>query len=120
MLDNFSKNKEAVLEALLISCSIKEAAIQANLTEQTIYRYLKDPDFSEQLASRRRQLANIALAGIQGRIESAVSRLDKLLNAESESVQLQAARTIMEYSIKIAEVQDLESRIAALEKKITK
>ena len=58
-----------------------------------------------------------SLALLQKAGSAAVAALLQSLQAKSEAVRLKAACAILDYSLKGAEILDLEARIAALEQR---
>ncbi|MEJ7701438.1 MAG: hypothetical protein WKF71_17595 [Pyrinomonadaceae bacterium] len=51
-----AKNTEKALAALLTSSSVKDAALASGLSEETLYRYLRDEKFSGEYATARLQI----------------------------------------------------------------
>lgn len=105
----------AALGSLMADGSIRKAAQAANVSERTMYRWLKMPAFAAAYRDLRREATQAAIARLQQASSSAADRLVKLLSSSKPAVALQAARTILEFSIKAVEMEELEQRIAALE-----
>ena len=110
------KNVDSVLIAhLSIGATRASAAKAANVSESTVFRRLQNETFRRELASVKEELIRSTVARLSASATQAASTLQRLLNADSESVQLGAARAILELSVKWREAEELDQRIAALE-----
>ena len=78
-------------------------------------RWLHDPDFLGAYRAARRDTLEHCVALLQKAGSDAVQALQQSLQTTSEGVRLRAACAILDYSMKGAELLDLEARIAVLE-----
>lgn len=106
---------DAFVIAYASGTSLREAARTAGISESTAYRRLKDPAFRRRVSEIRTSFLNEAVGRLCEAANKAVSTLEALLNARSESVRLNAARAILELGPKLREQTELEERITALE-----
>ena len=113
--EGFPPRQQQALRALLEHPTIAAAAESCNLSERTLYRYLEDKDFREEYRRLRARLVEEVVAELQKGGVEAVGVLRRNFGAESESAQLRAARTVLEFMLRGTEFVDLEARIAALE-----
>ena len=106
------------IAALLHSESIRDAAKEAGLAEATLHRYLKDESFKEAYRAAKREIIDHAICRLQRSTGKAVKALVDIIEekAAPASARVSAAKTILEMSIKAVEFEDLERRIASLEK----
>ena len=104
-----------LLLALAGGATVAEAARQAGVSEPTVYRRLRDTAFARHLAEARGAVIRQAVGRLARDCSTAADTLADLLTADSETVRLGAARSILELTIKIRDHEDIESRIAALE-----
>lgn len=74
---------------LLGTMSQSQIAKELKISEQTICNWKKSTEFSEKLEQENRQI-------ISSMVPRAVNKLQALLDAESEQVQLAAARDILD------------------------
>jgi HEAT repeat protein len=120
MSDKFrKKNDHQLLMVLACGATVEAAAKQVDLTDRTIYRRLKDPDFKRRLVEVRAQMVQRAAATLTAAASEAVKTLVGLLNSQEPApVRLGAARAILEIGIKMREVADLEQRVLDLEAKV--
>jgi len=108
-------NKEKVLNALLNSPSIREASKASGLSEETIYRYLKDTEFKQEYAAARRQIFEQNIFKLQSLHDEAVETLQRNLNCENPSVEVRAAQIVIESNRKDFETFDILERLEQLE-----
>jgi len=105
------------MAALLTSGTRREAARKAHVSESTIYNYLQDPVFSEEYENRRKQLITDASDQIQRGLAPAISTLREIAEdvKASKNARVAAARALIEYGIRLAEITDIYKRIDRLE-----
>jgi hypothetical protein len=118
--EKLSRNKEKAISALLSHATIQEAARATGVGESTLRRWLKEPDFLAEYRAARRQVYQHATATLQRATPAAVATLLACLKADSESVRLRAAVTILEHAHKGIEVEDLGMRVVALAEEVEK
>ena len=109
--------EEILLASLAAGGSVEQAARAAGLSERTAYRRLNEPGFRGRLAHARDELVRAALGELAGSAQDAVATLKRLLSADSEHVQLRAARTVLEQLLRLRETLELAERVAALERR---
>ncbi len=110
------KNGDSTLVlALAAGTTVKEAAEQVGVGERTVYRRLEDAEFQRRVAAARSEMLSRGVGMLADATTEAVSTMRKLLAAKSESVQLAAARAILELASRLRESVELEQRITELE-----
>lgn len=108
-------NKEKVLNALLNTASIADAAKLCGLSEETIYRYLKDAEFQKEYRAARRALVETSISQIQKATSEAVETLQRNLRCENPAVEVRCAQIILEQAVKGVELIDVIERLEILE-----
>ena len=105
------------IEALLGAPTIKAAADLTGVDEVTLYIWLAEPAFAAAYRRARRAALGQSLARLQRAASTAVTVLIEALDHvdKETGVRVAAARAILDLSIKSAELEDLEARVAALE-----
>jgi AcrR family transcriptional regulator len=103
------------MAALAGGATVADASERAGVAERTVYRRLKDEAFLRQVAETRSGMVKAAVGQLVQASTDAVATLRGLLKAQSETVQLGAARSILELGAKLRESSELEERLAALE-----
>jgi AcrR family transcriptional regulator len=110
-----TNNKEKVIDALLSTSTITDAAKQAGVAEATIYRYLRDETFKNEYRNARRDVVENTIGQLQGATAQAVETLTKNLDCGNPSAEIRAAQIILETSYKGIELIDLQMRVELLE-----
>ena len=110
-----TSNKEKVIDALLTTSTISEAAKQAGIADATIYRYLRDEAFKNDYRNARRDVVENTVGQLQGATAQAVETLTKNLTCGNPSAEIRAAQIILETSYKGIELIDLQMRVEILE-----
>ena len=108
----------ALIAALAGGVTVQDAAVTAGVGVATARRRLREPEFRRRVDEARADMIRQAVAQLSAASTDAVATLRGLLGAESESVRLGAARSILEVGVKLREAQDLAERIAALEARL--
>jgi len=112
-----SRKQDQTIAALLTSPSILDAARQSGVAEVTLYRWLKLDGFQAGYREARRQVVQQAIVQIQGACAEAVETLRAIMcdTAAPASARVSAAKTVLDTAVKAVELEDLGTRIAALE-----
>ena len=116
----FSHKQETALSALLTYPTIEEAAQEAGVSKTSIYKWLKEFYFQDELLRRRRRLISQALNGMAGLLDKAVRETGRLLEDEHITPQLRrlVCNDIIEFNLKASEIEDIKKRIEILEETV--
>lgn len=109
---------ERALAALLAEPTIDQAAKAAGITPRTLYRYLTIPEFAELYKAARRQSVEQALTQVQSSTGKAAETLKRLMTCGKPSIELQAARSVLEFAIRAVELNDVIERLEVLEQAV--
>ena len=115
--EKLSRKQEQTIAALLTCDSITAAAAGCGMAEATLHRWLKDDGFQTAYREARRAVVQQAITQVQRATVEAVATLRAVMQ-DSEcpaSARVSAAKAILETAVKGIEIEDLETRIAALE-----
>lgn len=109
--------KEKALQALLVCRTKAEAAKTAGIGETTLRGYLKDPEFAEQYREAFGRLVQDATRQAQQTIGPALSTLREIMEDPEEptTARIQAARSTLEYALKLTEQSDILEQLRKLE-----
>jgi hypothetical protein len=108
-----------VLLALACGASAEAAARQANVSESTVRRRLKDAAFIAKLNKVRAEMhVRIADQLTAASTEGVRTMVQLMKETNSGSVRLGAARSVVELSAKVRETADLAVRINELERRL--
>ena len=111
------RKRHLAIAALLNSPTIAHAAQSAGVSESTLTRWLREDGFLREYRLVQREALRQAIANLQAVAGSAVTVLRAAMldqNATPAS-RVAAARVILEFSFRGAEIADLEERLAAIE-----
>ena len=117
-VEEISSRQHRALAALLEQPTIGKASEVSGVPVRTLHSWLKEPSFSAEYSSMRRQATQQAIARIQQYSANAAGTLVQLMASDKPAaVRLAAARTVMELAIKSVEIDDIAARLEALEAK---
>ena len=112
------RKKEGAVLALLSQRSVEEAARVAGVGARTLYRWMKDPEFDAAYRDAKRAAFSQSIARLHQMAGAAVTTLGKAMldpNAPP-ATKVRAADSILNHTAKAIELEDLEARLADLER----
>jgi hypothetical protein len=114
----FERKKEQAIAALLNHRTTEEAAKAVGIGVTTLFRWLNEPEFRAAYLKARREAVSQAIARIQQAAGAAGVTILKLMTDPNvpAAVRLRAAESVYDIAIKGIETEDIEARIAALER----
>jgi len=115
--DKLGGKKEAAILALLTTRSIEEAARTADVPLRSLYRWLKEPEFSTEYRKAKRAAFGQAVARLQQGTAAAAAVMLKLMvdTGVPASTRLRAADSVFTHAKNAIEFEEIEARVAALE-----
>jgi hypothetical protein len=117
-----SRKREAAIAALLVSPTIAHAAQSAAISESTLTRWLRDEGFLASYRTAQRQALQQAIAALQAAAGVAVTvlRAAMLDQSATPAARVAAARAVLEFGFRGAEIADIEERLAVVEAELAK
>jgi len=120
-LIDLKPKQEKFIISLMSKATTEEAIKDAGINRSTAYKYLRDPEFSNEYRRIRRETMQQVTSKLQNASSIAVETLldvmaDKELSTSSSRVQ--ASRTVLENAYKGIEMDDLQQRIEQLEERL--
>lgn len=111
-------NEERALSALLTSKTKLEAAEKAGITDRTMRRYFENPEFCQRYREAFAGVVQDATRRAQQLLEPALSTLQTVMEDEEIPAQAQiaAAKSIIDYSLKLTEQADILEQLRELER----
>ena len=108
------------LEALLDGASVQTAAERAGVNRKTLGRWLTEPLFWKTYQLNSRHALELAARRITGKLDMAVDMLASVMEDDEAppGVRLRAAQQVIEGSLKLLDVTDIQERLAALEERL--
>ena len=114
----FGRKKEEAIAALLTQRNLEEASKSIGIAPNTLLKWMKDPEFDASYREARRAAFRQSVARLQQASGAAVTTLLKVLVDPSTpaSVRVRAADSVLDHSAKAIELEDIEARVAELER----
>lgn len=113
-----TSRKRRAIEALLTAPTKKEAAAAAGITARTMREYFADSEFQAEYRKACDALIDDATRQLKQLLPLGMDALEHLLTGEtiSDATRHAAIRTLLEYTAKYTELNDIEQRLEALER----
>lgn len=114
----FGRKQEEAIAALLMQRTTEEAARSIGIAPSTLLRWLKDTTFVANYREARRAAFSQSIARLQQASSTAVTVLLKVMidPAMPASSRVRAADSVLDHAAKAIELEEIEARIAELEK----
>jgi transposase-like protein len=114
----FARKKEQAIIALLSHRTIEEAARAIGIVPNTLLRWMKEPEFEAALRVAKRAAFGQAIARLHHLSSAAVSILGKVMMDPTTppATKVRAADSILNHTAKAIETEDIEARLAELER----
>ena len=115
------KTKKAeALAALLTEKTQKDAAKKAGISERTLAAYLADPDFRKKYEEELSKITHSASVKLRKYMSEAVDVLHSTATDQETgaTAKVAAARAILDYGLKVSEMEDLRNKLEELEERI--
>jgi hypothetical protein len=116
-LRNNRDQKAALALALAGGSTVKAWAKAHDVPVRTAYTWARSPEVRKRVRRIQRRALERAIGRLSRHAAAAAGRIAKLArDAQSEAVQLQAARAVLADLMQVANYADLDDRITALER----
>jgi len=114
----FSRKMEEAVAALLTHRNQEEAARAIGIGAATLLRWQKEPEFQAAYRAARRAAHAQSVARLQQATSAAVTTLLKVMVDPSTppSTKVRAADSVLDHSAKAIELEDIDARVAELER----
>ena len=114
----FGRKKEEAIAALLTQRNTEDAARVAGIGISTLLRWQKEPEFDAAYREAKRAAFSQSIARLHQMSSAAVTTLGKVMvDANTPpATKVRAADSILNHSAKAIELEDIEARVAELER----
>ena len=114
----FGRRMEKAVAALLTQRNLEEAAKTVGISPTTLNAWMKKPEFQAAYRDGRRAAFSQAVARLQQASTAAVTTLLKIMldSSAPPACKVRAAVCVLEQSNKAFQLEDIEARVAALER----
>ena len=107
---------EPLAAAIAAGSTIADAAKAAGVSDQTVYRRMREPSFLRRVDEIRREMMSQVVGRLTASLDAAAAQLHNLqANAETDSVKLSACRSIFEFAMRGSELLDVTRRLNEIE-----
>jgi hypothetical protein len=106
---------EALALALASGATLRDAASGAGIGERTATRRWADSAFRQRVTELQHEMVARCMGRLTDGMTEAADVVRKLMSADSESVRLAAARTMLDFGMRGWDRLDLEARVQELE-----
>ena len=115
--EKFGRKKEEAIAALLTLRNTDEAARAIGIDPSTLLRWMKLPEFDAAFREAKRAAFSQAIARLHQMSSAAVTTLGKVMVDPSTppATKVRAADSILGHTAKAIEIEDIETRVTALE-----
>jgi hypothetical protein len=115
-----STKQQTFVLALLSARNLRDAARLASIGERTAYRWMELEAVKTAYVAAQQDVFNAGLLTLKLAIDKAVKTLERHLEAEETppGAQIRAAQIIIEQSIELHKLAELEAKIADLEARL--
>ena len=114
-MKSLSAKQEKALSALLTEKTLSNAAAKADVSDVTLWRWLKDDVFRAEYRRLRRDAVEQSAAQVQTATSEAVETLRRNLSCGNPSAENAAAKMILEHAAKSVEILDVIERLEIIE-----
>lgn len=115
------KQKQVIaVELLAVGMPIEEASDKLGISKVTLYRWLKDTEFSEELERRSKEVLSGLSRKLAGLTVEHIEEFESLLTSSNEGIKLRAWGINLSRLTDIIEIARLEDRVRVLEQSIGK
>ena len=105
----------AALPYLVSPSTLSEGARLANLGRATLYRWMEDDRFRQELERLRSHAAELALAELRGMMLKAAQVLAEAMEHPKPHVRVRASQVALALGIKVGELKDLRESIGRID-----
>jgi hypothetical protein len=114
----FGRKMDDAIAALLTQKNVEEAATSIHISTKTLLRWMKEPAFDRAFRAARRAVFSQTVARLHQASPAAATTLMKMLvdPTAPHSVRVRAAECILDHAMKAIELEDIEGRLAELER----
>ena len=110
-----TERQKAALPYIAAFPNMRQAARAAGIGKSTLYRWMEDESFREEVTRLREAAAQLARVQLQGQMLNAVQVLSDAMDHEDPAIRLRAARYVLQYGLQVGEVERLASDLENLQ-----
>lgn len=110
-------SRESAITALIANPTIKGAAESCGIAEKTLHAWLNEPDFSKQVRKAQEEITRGTIGRVLSTVGSAIDALIEIMNDKeiNPGPRVSAARTLLDNSFRVYELESIQRRLDELE-----
>ena len=113
-----SRIQARALPILLSASSIAAGCRKAGISRDRYYDWMREPEFRTAYEEASNDLVKDSLSNLKLLATDAVSVLQRLLRARSESIRYRTATSIIDSLLKLRDQEEIEQRLSELERTV--
>jgi len=118
-LTTLTRKQLKAIPVIISSKTITEGVRQAGISKTIFYEWIKNDTFKNEFISRQNDIIETALKELKGLASEAIEKLGTLLRESvNENIKLKAIALIIEHTIKMKEIENIEERLRELERRL--
>ena len=113
-----ASRQDRIILALLEHPTFEKAAAAVGISDVTLWRWTKKPEFQEAYRQARREAFSQSLARLQHASSAAVGTLLRVMTDREAPAasRVRAADSVLAHAAKAIELEDIEARVVELER----
>jgi hypothetical protein len=116
--DSLTAQQIRAIPILVQAPTVEEGAKRAGKSKTTIYKWLRQPAFRQELNRQKNELMDVALENLKSSVEKAVQVLTALLGSDNETTRRYVANDVLSHALKAKEIQEFEQRLKIIEQHV--
>ena len=114
--DGLTPQQMRLIAVLATSTNVQAASREVEINRSTAYQWMKQPAFQEELQRQRNAILKEALANVKINATRAATELVGLLDEDDPGLRRLVCRDILDRASRIYDMENIETRLAAMEK----
>lgn len=113
-------SREAAVNALIAQPTIRGAAAACGIAEKTLHAWLKEEDFAKKVREAQQEISRATMGRLLSSIGLAIDTLAEIAGdqAQAPGPRVTASKAILDHSLKIYELEAVQERLEALERRL--
>ena len=117
-VSRLTRRQQFALQIMVETPSISEAARQSKIARKTLYRWLEDDDFRQELSRLHQEAAELAREETQSLMLQGVAVLAASMKDPDKAIRLRAARYALTFAHQVAEAEKVKQELHDLQESI--
>jgi len=116
--NSVTRRQARALPFILSARTVGEGCQAAGISRKCFYNWMKEEAFRNECRGRQSRLVDLALVTLKGNAMEAAEKLSAMVATEEGPLLRRVCRDVIDINLKIRELDELEARLEALEKRI--